>query len=385
MEQSPFNTPGKLLLEKITPRNPLSGVDNSLVDIPAALPSKKIVTLDKLESSQNLKEELVNPYARSLHHRYRSGSSLETKHKKVLEENPNAFRKKHGECGTFLVEVSQCDRLQSWKPSDQRKPHKESNSHHLNTSKSLDHLPDNEFTRTLISTADAKRSRGTRSRFGSTDSSNMSVNSGMSALTGVTGNTTGSRCNTAASDDDSVSSTESDDRNSPPGSAAYSRAGRSTNSRARSVRKPKREPHPSTHSTYLIKSLELEPYELNDDMSMTSHLSMSSSLQQRHEEARIKKMKAFEKTYSKLREASRTDREHTKQLIKNGEKGPPNPEDVRATIRNEINDAVSSINGIYFLSIYFFVSNCFVTLTLSNCFVTYRFSSLRFAIRLWIC
>jgi len=351
MDQSPFVIPGKLLLEKVTPRNPLSGVDSSKLDIPYVTPSKKMVTLDKIESSKKMKEELVNPYAKSIHARYHNESTIEVKHKKLMDKNPNAFRKKPGEFGCFMKEVSQCDRLQSWKPSDQRKAHKDSNDLHLTNSKSLDHLPDNHFTRSLVRSASSKVSRGQQwaggsmSGYNSPDGSRgggsaMSVGSGMSGISTYSRGRGRSRCNTGGSGD-SLSSTESDERNSPPGTVnSYATGVSRLTTGTGTTRKTRRDPHPSTQSAYLIKSVELDPYELNDDMSVTSWLSTASSLQERHEAARLKKMRAFEQTFENLRETSRRDREHTKQLIKNGEKGPPNPEDVRAAISNKVEDDV---------------------------------------------
>lgn len=406
MAQPSFNIPGKLVLEKVTPRNPLSGVDNSELDLPFAVPSKKMVTLDKLESSQHIKEGVEHPYTKSIHSRYHNESSLEMKHKKLFESNPNAFKKKIGECGHFLLQVSKTDRLQSWKPADQRKPHKDSNNYHLSNSQSLSHLPDNEFTRTLVSSASsrASRSRGTRGGTGFRGSSNSGVSiadsrfsngsgpgggisgggGGMDSSSSVmSGLSYGSRSRpfTADSDDGSLSSTESDYRNSPPGTVGsgsrfHGSTHRTSNS---SRRKPRVNPHPSTHSAYLIKSVELDPYELHDEMSMTSRLSTSSSLQDRHDASRLRKIKAFEKTFEKLRESARKEREHTKQLIKNGEKGPVKPEDVRAALTEKVVDDVRWLLHDLLVSLPSCMSGRIVAYT-STSLVVFRYSNLKFVI-----
>jgi hypothetical protein len=237
--------PGKILLEQVTPRSPLR---NPIVEQRPSLPSAK-----RMWPPVQVQEELAQPQCRTLHHRFLDHSATELKHKQILLDQPDAFKKKRGKCQDYVIAASQCDRMQPWIPGHQRASSKES-----------------RLATATEEVFQSLRCTGRATTSSSTIRSSISNHS-----------------------DGFFSSSLNSFGSTPLDTLSGSQSG---------IFPPR---------PYLIDSLSsISPYDIDDDMSITTHLSGASALRERHTASRLTRITQFQQAFDQLKINSKVDKEN---------------------------------------------------------------------------
>ena len=303
------NTTGRNYIESIDPSNPLSNTPNTNEYIHTIVPGKKLV---QAGGSIMLSHELSNtPDTTSYHHRFHNKATVEHKHSVVLSNSPNSFHRQPGQFGKYANAAAKSERMATWQSSSQRKS-----------------IEEERYAVLCPGPGIKKGHRASGIRGGSRNNNINNNTGGSSNNTGTyTPDTNSNTYNNTSSTNTSINTNTYSNSGTPhKNSTGSGSGGRGTFTK----------PRPPSPTKFQIESVDIQPYDIDDEISMTSHMSNATQLKSRHVNTRLDTISQFQHTFDKAKDNFRTEQIMTRELKRWKPKPKPDDQLIHDQVRNDV-------------------------------------------------